>query len=75
VSVAEHQVFRCFSAPRWCPIPWRCSPFANVVFKPVKIDPPDPLAMFRSWRPQNRNPALAPFLSLCRSLFDQSSRK
>jgi DNA-binding transcriptional LysR family regulator len=49
--------------------------FPNVVFKPVKIDPPDPLEMFMAWRPQNRNPALAPFLSLCRSLFDQSSRK
>ena len=49
--------------------------FPNVVFKPVKIDPPDPLEMFMAWRPQNRNPALAPFLSLCRSLFDPVSRK
>ena len=49
--------------------------FPNVVFKPVKVDPPDPLEMFMSWRPQNRNPALAPFLALCRSLFDPSSRK
>jgi len=49
--------------------------FPNVVFKPVKIDPPDPLEMFMAWRPQNRNPALAPFLALCRSLYDPSSRK
>lgn len=49
--------------------------FPNVVFKPVKIDPPDPLEMFMAWRPQNRNPALAPFLALCRTLFDQSARK
>jgi DNA-binding transcriptional LysR family regulator len=49
--------------------------FPNVVFKPVRIDPPDPLEMFMAWRPQNRNPALAPFLAMCRSLFDSSSRK
>jgi DNA-binding transcriptional LysR family regulator len=49
--------------------------FPNVVFKPVKIDPPDPLEMFMIWRPENRNPTLAPFLTLCRSLFDPSSRR
>ncbi|HEY4077476.1 MAG TPA: LysR family transcriptional regulator [Rhizomicrobium sp.] len=49
--------------------------FPNVIFKPVKINPPDPLEMFMAWRPQNRNPALAPFLALCRSLYDPSSRK
>jgi DNA-binding transcriptional LysR family regulator len=47
----------------------------NVVFKPVKIDPPDPLEMFMAWRPENRNPALAPFLALCRTLFDPAARR
>jgi len=49
--------------------------FPNVVFKPVKIDPPDPLEMFMAWRPENRNPALAPFLALCGALFDPVERR
>jgi DNA-binding transcriptional LysR family regulator len=49
--------------------------FPNVVYKPVKIDPPEPLEMFMAWRPENRNPALMPFLALCRQLFDTSPRK
>jgi len=57
---------RGFCPPAWVPDSLgRCSPFRMFVFKPVKIDPP------RSrWRcsclggPRNRNPALAPFLSL-----------
>lgn len=48
--------------------------FPNVVFRPVKLDPPDPLEMFLAWRPQNKNPALGPFLSLCRALFDSSGK-
>lgn len=49
--------------------------FPNVVFKPVKIDPPQPLEMFMIWKPENRNPALLPFVALCRSLFDFSARR
>ena len=49
--------------------------FPNVVYKPVKIDPPEPLEMFMAWRPENRNPELMPFLALCRQLFDTSPRK
>jgi DNA-binding transcriptional LysR family regulator len=48
--------------------------FPNVVFRPVKLAPPDPLEMFMAWRPQNKNPALGSFLSLCRVLFDSSKK-
>lgn len=43
--------------------------FPNVVFKAVKIDPPDLLEMFLVWRPENHNPTLAPFVALCQKLF------
>jgi DNA-binding transcriptional LysR family regulator len=49
--------------------------FPNVVFKPVKINPPEPLEMFMVWKPENHNPALTPFVTLCRSLFDFSARR
>lgn len=45
--------------------------FPNVVFRRVAFDPEIPLEMFMSWRPQNKNPALVPFLAVCRSLFPQ----
>lgn len=41
----------------------------DVVFREVVIDPPAPLEMLMAWRPQNQNPVLPAFLSLCRSLF------
>jgi DNA-binding transcriptional LysR family regulator len=49
--------------------------FPNVIFKPVKIASSGSLELFMAWRPQNRNPALAPFLSLCRALFGAPSSK
>lgn len=47
--------------------------FPNVVFKPVTIDPPEPLEMFLVWRQENHNPALLPFITLCRTLFSPAS--
>ena len=45
--------------------------FSNVVFRRVSLNPPDPLEMFLSWRPENENPVLPVFLSLCRTLFSK----
>jgi DNA-binding transcriptional LysR family regulator len=45
----------------------------NVVFKPVKVDPSEPLEMFLAWRRENHNPALAPFVAMCRKLFDPAA--
>lgn len=49
--------------------------FPNVVFKPVEIEPSDPLEIFLVWRPENHNPALATFVTLCRDLFKSSARR
>jgi len=45
----------------------------NVVFRPVKIDHSEPLDMLLAWRRENRNPALAPFIAMCRKLFAQNT--
>jgi DNA-binding transcriptional LysR family regulator len=40
----------------------------GVVFKPVALDAQFPLEMYMIWRPQNDNPVLSTFLSLCEPL-------
>jgi DNA-binding transcriptional LysR family regulator len=43
--------------------------FPNVVFRNVDVGLARPLELFMSWRPDNHNPALAPFLALARTMF------
>jgi len=43
--------------------------FPNVIFKRVDLEPAIPLELFMAWLPQNKNPALAPFLAVCRPIF------
>jgi len=45
----------------------------HVVFREVQLEQPDPIEMFMLWRPENANPVLPAFLSLCRSIFPQAS--
>lgn len=42
---------------------------ANVVFRPIRIEPAAPLEMYLLWREQNDNPVLPSFLAVCRGLF------
>jgi DNA-binding transcriptional LysR family regulator len=46
--------------------------FPDVEFRPVVLNPADPLEMFMLWRPQNENPALPAFLELCRQIYAQT---
>jgi DNA-binding transcriptional LysR family regulator len=43
--------------------------FPNVVFREVALNQPEPIEMFMLWRPENANPVLPAFLSLCRAIF------
>jgi DNA-binding transcriptional LysR family regulator len=47
--------------------------FPNVIFREVALNQPDPIEMFMLWRPENVNPVLPAFLSLCRSVFAEHS--
>jgi DNA-binding transcriptional LysR family regulator len=47
--------------------------FPNVVFREVALNQPDRIEMFMLWRPENANPVLPAFLSLCRSIFAEHS--
>jgi DNA-binding transcriptional LysR family regulator len=43
--------------------------FPKVVFREVLLNQPDPIEMFMLWRPENANPVLPAFLSVCRAAF------
>jgi len=44
----------------------------NVVFRDIQLDQPEPIELFLLWRPDNANPVLETFLSLCRSVYSES---
>lgn len=46
----------------------------NVVFRPVRLEMPFPLEMYLMWRPQNDNPVLSTFLSLCEPLAVENAK-
>jgi DNA-binding transcriptional LysR family regulator len=48
--------------------------FPNVVFREVDCDDGRPLEMYMAWRSQNKNPALEPFLALCRSMIESAPK-
>jgi DNA-binding transcriptional LysR family regulator len=47
--------------------------FPKVIFKEVALNQPDPIEMYMLWRPENANPVLPAFLTLCRSVFSEQS--
>jgi DNA-binding transcriptional LysR family regulator len=43
--------------------------FPNVVFRPIQMEPAEPLEMYLLWRPSNENPVLPAFLRMCAAAF------